>query len=182
MSDADGNDPTDVALPPEDQADLEASIKEGIEKFDKTGDYSWLMGLKAMGVPAEGVESAIALGAQLVKQGMDDKALDYFAGLQQMEPANYQVYQWLGYLYARKRDYVSAYKMFLSGTAFNIEDPVLRLSLGEAMLMIDNDPTNGIAQIEQGLILAGKNPKFTAHVKRGEQLLEAVKERASQKG
>jgi len=167
----------ELELTSEDTADLEATVQQGFAKFTETGDATWIVGMKAMGMEPAAVDAAIALGAQFVKQGLYDKAFEFFAGLQQIEAADSRVYQWLGYLYAQKKVWVAACEMFALGVNFNANDGVLRIMLGESMLMIDNDPANGIANIEKGIALAAKNPKAQIYVKRGEQLLEAAKVR-----
>src|SRR5262249_41767184 len=144
-----------------------------------TGDVSWLYGLKAFGVEPDAVEAAYSIGAQMVKQGFLDKAREYFIGLQQLDPANYRVYQWLAHIAQLQKNPLLAYQMLVQGMQSNPKDPVLRIQLGEALLMVDKQPNNGVANIERGIALAGSDPKYAAHVKRGQQLVAAVKQRAA---
>lgn len=169
-------------MTPEDREDVVAAARRGLAEYKKTGDLTWLVGLKGAGAEPQAVDAAIAIGAQLAKQGFVAKAFDYFVGLQQLEPINYRVYQWLGYLLQLQKNHVMAYNMFLIGSEMNPKDPVLRLSLGESMLMIDESPNNGARQISIGIELAAGQAQYAAYVKRGEQLLAAVKQREADNG
>jgi hypothetical protein len=106
-----------------------------------------------------------------------DKAFDYFCGLQQIEQVNFEVFRWIGYIMQLKKVHAAAYDAYRVAMGLNPLDPVTRIAIGECMLMIDKSPVNGMFQIQEGLILAGKDPRYTAYVKRGEQLLIAAKDR-----
>jgi tetratricopeptide (TPR) repeat protein len=161
----------------EDAAELATLMEEARERYRETKDPSEMLGLKGLGATDEAVQAAIGLGAQLVQQGLLDKAFEYFAGLQQIEQVNYEVYRWLGYIQHLKKNYVLAYQMYQLAMAFNPLDPVTRINMGECMLMIDESPVAGMFQVQEGIELAEKNPRYAPYVKRGEQLLIAAKER-----
>ncbi|MCC6810286.1 MAG: hypothetical protein IT381_22845 [Deltaproteobacteria bacterium] len=165
---------------PEDIEDFNASLKDSLEQFQKTGDLTFLVGLKPLGTPPEAVQAAVALGGQLVRQGFLDKAFQYFAGLVELDPLNYEIYRWLAHIQHLQKNYIGAYENYMRAMTLNPVDPVTQIALGECMLMIDDVPTNGMFRIEEGIALAGKDPKYAVYVTRGEQLIVAAKERVDE--
>ena len=167
-------------ITPEDVADINAAVGESLESFGETADPTFLVGLKTLGAPPEAIAAAVSLGAQLVRQGYLEKAFEYFAGLAELDPANYEVYRWLAYIQQLQKNYIGAYENYMRAMAFNPLDPVTHIALGECMLMIDEVPDGGMFQIQEGLTLAGKDPRYAVYVTRGEQLLVAAQQRSDE--
>jgi len=180
MSDADNAFNEVPGIEPEDAEDLATSAHAAHVKFNTSDkdDYSLLYGLQALGAPPDAVAAAINLGAQFVQQGYLDRAWEFFSGLIKLEPLNWEVLLWLGYIEHLRKHFWGALEFFNLALAYADEEPLVRFYLGECTLMLDR-PDIAVVHLQAGIDFAQGNPKMVPFVKRAEQLIVAAKERMS---
>ncbi len=168
-----------LEVPGMDEADAEDFARmahENYEAFKESMDLSKLTGLAAIGAPPDAVDGVIALGAQFVTQGHLDKGWDVFKGLVELEPLNWQVHMWLGYIKMLKKDWWVALEFLNLARVYAQDEALPRFYLGEVLLQLDNPPT-AIEQLRAAVELAKGSPKLAPQVKRAEQLVVAAEER-----
>jgi tetratricopeptide (TPR) repeat protein len=128
------------------------------------------LGMRGMGLDAEGVEGAIDIGAQMLRQGMNQQAFQYFMGMVQFEPLNWRVYQLLGLSQHRLKHYPVAAQCYTLALSLSENEPLTTLYLGECEWMLGQHES-GLARVKQALEALRKDPENKAYCKRAEQIL-----------
>lgn len=158
-------------LPADDLADLKAIAEENANEIE-SGELDPLhaLGMRGLGMDADAIEGAIDIGAQMLRQGMNDQAFKYFMGMVQLEPTNWRVYQLLGLSQHRQKHYPAAEQLYTMALALAPGEALTTLYLGECEFML-NKVESGLAKVKQALAELQKSPENKAYCKRAEQIL-----------
>lgn len=158
-------------LKPEDIEELQAIANENADLVaDENVDPLSVIGLRGVGMDDEAIAGAFDIGAQMVRQGMYDQAFDYFMGMVQFEPVNWEIYRMLGIIQHRKRNHVAAGQLYGLALTLKPDDALTQLYLGECELHLGQHQY-GLANVKAAVEALRGSPEHKAYVKRGEQIL-----------
>jgi|GEM_PF-5941055 len=145
--------------------------EDNLKRFFEDGDLTALYGLQTIGATPEAVNYIISMGKQLIRQNLQDKAFEYFSALAQLEPMNWQVQYYIGFILHQKKEYALAEIHYLLADALSGEqNGVLKLYLAECLFHQDKQDM-GLKRLNQALVLLQKNPRQRDFLKRTEQIL-----------
>jgi len=166
-------DASPLALIPEEDREMLMQIHEQTwQRFIETGDFSALYGLQSFGATPQAVQQAIYIGKQMVRQGLLDKAKDFFQGLALIEPLNWRVHQMLGIVYHKFKKYELAWMSYNMAFILNSEDGITQIYLGECELQLGKKE-DGLAHLRTGLARIQNNATLTSFAKHAEKILAA---------
>lgn len=145
--------------------------QDNLKRFFEDGDLTAFHGLQTIGATQEAILHIIHMGKQLIRQNLYDKALEYFSTLSQLEPMNWQVQYYIGFIMHQKKEYALAETHYSLADAFNEEqNGVTKLYLAECLLH-QNKEEMGIKRLHEAIALLQKNPRQRDFLKRAEQIL-----------
>jgi tetratricopeptide (TPR) repeat protein len=151
----------DGLFKPEDAETLASFAADGVAEYHETGDPSALFSLKSLGGTQETVDAAIAMGGNLVRQGLLQKAAEWFTGLVHLEPLNAKVYMWCGLIAHKQRSYKEAIVAYRLSRSIDPDIAAVHLYLGECQLLI-GEYEEGFESLRVGIEMSKDKPELAA--------------------